>query len=174
MRVRLLRLAELRMQWEHKNTFNLGFNALRTYNSINKKSQSTQLQMVWHTNHLGNPKTTGGDAYQVSYFSGMAHYICKCLQYFMKMQDTEYIIINHTINHTNLRLSSSFCISLPASFLYILPISIHKICINTQAESLGTKILDEDGLLELIRTKPGKKSKYEIAAEAKVSSHTFT
>ncbi|XP_026215729.1 LOW QUALITY PROTEIN: replication factor C subunit 1 [Anabas testudineus] len=35
-----------------------------------------------------------------------------------------------------------------------------------KAESLGTKILDEDGLLELIRTKPGKKSKYEIAAEA--------
>lgn len=39
---------------------------------------------------------------------------------------------------------------------------------------MGTKILDEDGLLELIRTKPGKKSKYEIAAEAEVSSHTFT
>ncbi|XP_067353865.1 replication factor C subunit 1 isoform X3 [Channa argus] len=35
-----------------------------------------------------------------------------------------------------------------------------------KAESFGTKILDEDGLLELIRTKPGKKSKYEIAAEA--------
>ncbi|KAM6972617.1 replication factor C subunit 1 [Aplochiton taeniatus] len=33
-----------------------------------------------------------------------------------------------------------------------------------KAQSLGTKILDEDGLLELIRTKPGKKSKYEIAA----------
>uniref|UniRef100_A0A3P8V5E4 Replication factor C subunit 1 n=1 Tax=Cynoglossus semilaevis TaxID=244447 RepID=A0A3P8V5E4_CYNSE len=35
-----------------------------------------------------------------------------------------------------------------------------------KAESLGTQILDEDGLLDLIRTKPGKKSKYEIAAEA--------
>ncbi|XP_038569412.1 replication factor C subunit 1 [Micropterus salmoides] len=35
-----------------------------------------------------------------------------------------------------------------------------------KAQSFGTKILDEDGLLELIRTKPGKKSKYEIAAEA--------
>ncbi|KAF0037435.1 hypothetical protein F2P81_010309 [Scophthalmus maximus] len=35
-----------------------------------------------------------------------------------------------------------------------------------KAESFGTKILDEDALLELIRTKPGKKSKYEIAAEA--------
>ncbi|XP_054460149.1 replication factor C subunit 1 [Anoplopoma fimbria] len=35
-----------------------------------------------------------------------------------------------------------------------------------KAESHGTKILDEDGLLELIRTKPGKKSKYEITAEA--------
>ncbi|XP_041642033.1 replication factor C subunit 1 [Cheilinus undulatus] len=35
-----------------------------------------------------------------------------------------------------------------------------------KAEGFGTKILDEDGLLELIRTKPGKKSKYEITAEA--------
>ncbi|XP_031732192.1 replication factor C subunit 1 isoform X2 [Anarrhichthys ocellatus] len=35
-----------------------------------------------------------------------------------------------------------------------------------KAESFGTKILDEDALLELIRTKPGKKSKYEITAEA--------
>lgn len=35
-----------------------------------------------------------------------------------------------------------------------------------KAESLGTKIINEDDLLELIRTKPGKKSKYEIAAEA--------
>lgn len=42
-----------------------------------------------------------------------------------------------------------------------------------QAESFGTTILDEDGLLELIRTKPGKKSKYEIAAEAEVSAHIF-
>lgn len=41
---------------------------------------------------------------------------------------------------------------------------------TAQAESLGTKILDEDELLELIRTKPGKKSKYEIAAEAEVST----
>lgn len=40
---------------------------------------------------------------------------------------------------------------------------------SAQAESLGTKIIDEDGLLDLIRTKPGKKSKYEIAAEAEVS-----
>ncbi|KAK7929443.1 hypothetical protein WMY93_005838 [Mugilogobius chulae] len=38
--------------------------------------------------------------------------------------------------------------------------------LNVTAESFGTKILDEDGLFELIRTKPGKKSKYEIAAEA--------
>ncbi|XP_034441483.1 replication factor C subunit 1 [Hippoglossus hippoglossus] len=35
-----------------------------------------------------------------------------------------------------------------------------------KANIFGTKILDEDALLELIRTKPGKKSKYEIAAEA--------
>ncbi|XP_067297806.1 replication factor C subunit 1 [Pseudorasbora parva] len=34
-----------------------------------------------------------------------------------------------------------------------------------KAESFGTKIINEDELLELIRTKPGKKSKYEIAAE---------
>uniref|UniRef100_A0AAQ5YH70 Replication factor C subunit 1 n=1 Tax=Amphiprion ocellaris TaxID=80972 RepID=A0AAQ5YH70_AMPOC len=43
-----------------------------------------------------------------------------------------------------------------------------------KAESFGTKILDEDGLLELIRTKPGKKSKYEIAAEAEVCTHIST
>nr|XP_033803251.1 replication factor C subunit 1 isoform X3 [Geotrypetes seraphini] len=35
-----------------------------------------------------------------------------------------------------------------------------------KAESLGTTILDEDGLFNLIRTTPGKKSKYEILAEA--------
>lgn len=44
---------------------------------------------------------------------------------------------------------------------------------HAQAQSLGTKVLDEDGLLELIRTKPGKKSKYEIAAEAEVSTRVF-
>lgn len=38
---------------------------------------------------------------------------------------------------------------------------------------MGTKILDEDGLLDLIRTKPGKKSKYEIAAEAEVGVCTI-
>uniref|UniRef100_A0A8K9ULS4 Replication factor C subunit 1 n=1 Tax=Oncorhynchus mykiss TaxID=8022 RepID=A0A8K9ULS4_ONCMY len=37
-----------------------------------------------------------------------------------------------------------------------------------KAEGFGTKILDEDGLLELIRSTPGKKSKYLIAAEAEV------
>ncbi|XP_045569939.1 LOW QUALITY PROTEIN: replication factor C subunit 1 [Salmo salar] len=37
-----------------------------------------------------------------------------------------------------------------------------------KAEGFGTKILDEDGLLELIRCSPGKKSKYLIAAEAEV------
>uniref|UniRef100_A0A673FG22 Replication factor C subunit 1 n=1 Tax=Sinocyclocheilus rhinocerous TaxID=307959 RepID=A0A673FG22_9TELE len=42
-----------------------------------------------------------------------------------------------------------------------------------KAESFGTKIINEDELLELIRTKPGKKSKYEIAAENK-SSKTRT
>ncbi|XP_039255463.2 replication factor C subunit 1-like [Styela clava] len=34
-----------------------------------------------------------------------------------------------------------------------------------KAEQHKTKQLDEDGLLELIKNKPGKKSKYEIAAE---------
>ncbi len=41
-----------------------------------------------------------------------------------------------------------------------------------QARQFNTKIVDEDGMLDLIRTIPGKKSKYEIAAEkeaAKVS-----
>ncbi|XP_069105828.1 replication factor C subunit 1-like [Argopecten irradians] len=34
-----------------------------------------------------------------------------------------------------------------------------------KARGFGTVILDEDGLLELIKTKPGKRSKYEIEAE---------
>uniref|UniRef100_A0A8C2BHL4 Replication factor C subunit 1 n=1 Tax=Cyprinus carpio TaxID=7962 RepID=A0A8C2BHL4_CYPCA len=38
---------------------------------------------------------------------------------------------------------------------------------SEKAESFGTKIINEDELLDLIRTKPGKKSKYEIAAENK-------
>ncbi|GCC24657.1 hypothetical protein chiPu_0003059 [Chiloscyllium punctatum] len=37
-----------------------------------------------------------------------------------------------------------------------------------KAESLGTKQIDEDGLLDLIRRLPGKRSKYEIAAENEV------
>ncbi|XP_062431439.1 replication factor C subunit 1 isoform X2 [Rhea pennata] len=35
-----------------------------------------------------------------------------------------------------------------------------------KASTLGTKVIDEDGLFDLIRTMPGKKSKYELAAEA--------
>uniref|UniRef100_A0A9J7Y5N3 Replication factor C subunit 1 n=1 Tax=Cyprinus carpio carpio TaxID=630221 RepID=A0A9J7Y5N3_CYPCA len=42
------------------------------------------------------------------------------------------------------------------------------------AESFGTKIINEDELLDLIRTKPGKKSKYEIAAEAEVNKAKAT
>ncbi|XP_048402000.1 replication factor C subunit 1 isoform X3 [Stegostoma tigrinum] len=38
-----------------------------------------------------------------------------------------------------------------------------------KAESLGTKQIDEDGLLDLIRRLPGKRSKYEIAAENEVN-----
>uniref|UniRef100_A0A8C6VSH1 Replication factor C subunit 1 n=1 Tax=Naja naja TaxID=35670 RepID=A0A8C6VSH1_NAJNA len=34
-----------------------------------------------------------------------------------------------------------------------------------KASALGTKVIDEDGLFNLIRNTPGKKSKYEIAAE---------
>ncbi|XP_069781025.1 replication factor C subunit 1 isoform X2 [Narcine bancroftii] len=37
-----------------------------------------------------------------------------------------------------------------------------------KAESFGTKQIDEDGLLDLIRRMPGKRSKYEIAAEEEV------
>ncbi|KAM4807653.1 replication factor C subunit 1 [Rhinophrynus dorsalis] len=37
-----------------------------------------------------------------------------------------------------------------------------------KAESFGTKIIDEDGLFNLIRTLPGRRSKYDIAAEAEV------
>nr|AAC52140.1 ISRE-binding protein [Mus musculus] len=39
---------------------------------------------------------------------------------------------------------------------------------SDKAAALGTKILDEDGLLDLIRTMPGKRSKYEMAAEAEM------
>lgn len=39
---------------------------------------------------------------------------------------------------------------------------------SDKAAALGTNIIDEDGLLNLIRTMPGKKSKYEIAAEAEM------
>lgn len=39
---------------------------------------------------------------------------------------------------------------------------------SDKAAALGTSIIDEDGLLNLIRTMPGKKSKYEIAAEAEM------
>ncbi|MBN3281955.1 RFC1 factor, partial [Polyodon spathula] len=42
-----------------------------------------------------------------------------------------------------------------------------------KAESLGTKILDEDGLLDLIRKQPGRRSKYEIAAEAENKKSTL-
>ncbi|KFP65312.1 Replication factor C subunit 1, partial [Cariama cristata] len=34
-----------------------------------------------------------------------------------------------------------------------------------KASTLGTKVIDEDGLFDIIRTMPGKKSKYELAAE---------
>ncbi|XP_043919505.1 replication factor C subunit 1 [Protopterus annectens] len=37
---------------------------------------------------------------------------------------------------------------------------------SEKAASLGTKVINEDGLLDLIRNSPGKKSKYEVAAEA--------
>ncbi|XP_069351399.1 replication factor C subunit 1 isoform X4 [Eulemur rufifrons] len=39
---------------------------------------------------------------------------------------------------------------------------------SDKAAALGTKIIDEDGLLNLIRTMPAKKSKYEIAVEAEM------
>jgi len=38
-------------------------------------------------------------------------------------------------------------------------------CHFFKAESFKTKILNEDDLLDLIRTRPGKKSKYTIQAE---------
>ncbi|NXJ06398.1 RFC1 factor, partial [Odontophorus gujanensis] len=47
-----------------------------------------------------------------------------------------------------------------------------------KASTLGTKIIDEDGLFDLVRTMPGKKSKYELAAETEAkkaeSSHKKT
>lgn len=38
-------------------------------------------------------------------------------------------------------------------------------CVMCQAAEFGTEMLDEDGLFNLIRKLPGKKSKYTIAAE---------
>ncbi|XP_021531330.2 replication factor C subunit 1 isoform X1 [Aotus nancymaae] len=43
---------------------------------------------------------------------------------------------------------------------------------SDKAAALGTKIIDEDGLLNLIRTMPGKKSKYEIAVEAEMKKES--
>ncbi|XP_042322673.1 replication factor C subunit 1 isoform X2 [Sceloporus undulatus] len=43
-----------------------------------------------------------------------------------------------------------------------------------KATALGTKIIDEDGLFDLIRKMPGKKSKYEIAAEAEAKKTKST
>lgn len=37
-----------------------------------------------------------------------------------------------------------------------------------QAESMKTRVINEDELLNLIRTQPGKKSKYTIQAEQAV------
>ncbi|XP_036187392.1 replication factor C subunit 1 isoform X5 [Myotis myotis] len=44
---------------------------------------------------------------------------------------------------------------------------------SDKAAVLGTKIIDEDGLLDLIRTMPGKKSKYEIAVEAEELGYSY-
>ena len=41
-----------------------------------------------------------------------------------------------------------------------------------KATEKGVKQIDEDELLELIKTKPGKKSKFEIAAEEEVKRET--
>lgn len=41
-----------------------------------------------------------------------------------------------------------------------------------KAEGFGTKVIDEDGLFDLIRNLPGKKSKYTIAAEASAKVKT--
>ena len=38
----------------------------------------------------------------------------------------------------------------------------------------GTEMLDEDGLFDLIRRLPGKKSKYQIAAESERSQVRLT
>lgn len=41
--------------------------------------------------------------------------------------------------------------------------------IPLQADQVGTKKIDEDGLLELVRTKPGKKSVHEVQSEKTVT-----
>lgn len=42
----------------------------------------------------------------------------------------------------------------------------------SKAQSFGTKQIDEDGLLNLIRTLPGKRSKYEIKAEEQIKKES--
>ncbi|XP_022300540.1 replication factor C subunit 1-like [Crassostrea virginica] len=42
----------------------------------------------------------------------------------------------------------------------------------TKAKSFGTKQIDEDGLLNLIKTLPGKRSKYEIKAEEQIKKES--
>ncbi|XP_062580287.1 replication factor C subunit 1-like [Saccostrea cucullata] len=43
-----------------------------------------------------------------------------------------------------------------------------------KARSFGTKQIDEDGLLDLIRTLPGKRSKYEVQAAEQVKKESFS
>lgn len=66
------------------------------------------------------------------------------------------VALSNNVLHTHTKKNECVCFSVP------------------QAQGLGTKIINEDELLELIRTKPGKKSKYEIAAEAEVWPHAHT
>jgi len=50
-------------------------------------------------------------------------------------------------------------------------------CTVLQAAEFGTEMLDEDGLFDLIRRLPAKKSKYQIAAEnerSQVSAKVIT
>jgi len=56
---------------------------------------------------------------------------------------------------------------------YVLCLDIFTFCYLYKAQEFHTKTLDEDSLFDLIRRLPGKKSKYEIAAEKEASQVNF-
>lgn len=82
-----------------------------------------------------------------------------------------------------LRRIAFCCVCLPKRSLYCKDYEVNYVILvyltlNSyfcpQASTLGTKIIDEDGLFDLVRTMPGKKSKYELAAETEVGLFSYS